>query len=163
MDGLDEMNPVPSPEEGYYGTQQPVRADYSEWRAQPLLAEARLILTRRPEPFVATFRGRGVLSIGPPPQLSEDHGTYYWGDLVKLAWTQEELSQAVHALLGGGRVDTALADLLATNFLRDSATEESISPRSPSWRMYSSKWARWIPARGSSPLVSHQANHCLSW
>ena len=38
-------------------------------------------------------------------------------------------------------------------------TEESISGRSPSWRMYSSTWARWIPTRGSSPLLWHQANH----
>ena len=73
------------------------------------------------EPFVATFRARGVLSIGPPPRIAEDNGTYYWGDLVKLAWTQEELSQAVHALLDAGQADSALAALLATNFLKDSA------------------------------------------
>jgi len=38
-------------------------------------------------------------------------------------------------------------------------TEESISPDSPSWRMYSSTWARWIPTKGSRPLLSHQENH----
>ena len=42
-------------------------------------------------------------------------------------------------------------------------TEVSIRPCSPSWRMYSSTWARWIPVKGSSPLVSHQVNHCRSW
>ena len=36
--------------------------------------------------------------------------------------------------------------------------EESISPQSPRWRMYSSTWARLIPTSGSSPLRSHQAN-----
>ena len=36
-------------------------------------------------------------------------------------------------------------------------------PGSPSWRMYSSTWARWIPTSGSSPLVSHQANQRRSW
>jgi len=42
-------------------------------------------------------------------------------------------------------------------------TEESINPDSPSWRMYSSTCARWIPISGSSPLVSHQANQRHSW
>ena len=41
--------------------------------------------------------------------------------------------------------------------------EESISPQSPRWRMYSSTWARWIPTSGSSPLVSHQPNQRRSW
>jgi len=40
---------------------------------------------------------------------------------------------------------------------------EEFNPRSPRPRMYSSTWARWIPARGASPLVSHQVNHCHSW
>lgn len=110
IDGLDEMSPIPSPEEVYYGTQQ-------AW-----LADARLILTRRPEPFVAMFRSRGVLSIGPPPQIAEDNGTYYWGDLVKLAWTQQELSEAVYRRLDGSQAQRVLADLLATNFLRDTGS-----------------------------------------
>ena len=40
--------------------------------------------------------------------------------------------------------------------------EESISPQSPRWRMYSSTWARLIPISGSSPLPSHQANQRAS-
>ena len=32
-------------------------------------------------------------------------------------------------------------------------TEETLSPPSPRWRMYSSTCARWIPTSGSSPLV----------
>lgn len=107
IDGLDEMSPIPSPEEVYYGTRQ-------SW-----LTDARLLLTRRPEPFAATFRARAVLSVGPPPQIAEDNGTYYWGDLVKIAWTQQELSEAVYRRLNGSQAQRVLADLLATNFLRD--------------------------------------------
>lgn len=110
IDGLDEMNPIPSPEEVYYGIRQP-------W-----LADARLILTRRPEPFVATFRARGVLSIGPPPDIAEDNGTYYWGDLVKLAWMQRELSEAVYRRLDGSQAQRVLADLLSTDFLGDTGS-----------------------------------------
>ena len=36
-------------------------------------------------------------------------------------------------------------------------------PGRPSWRMYSSTWARWMPTNGSSPFISHHANHRLSW
>ena len=42
-------------------------------------------------------------------------------------------------------------------------TDESMSPASPSCRMYNSTWARWIPRSGSSPLLSHQANQRRSW
>lgn len=107
IDGLDELQRVPSPEEVYNATQQP-------W-----LANARLILTRRPEPFVAMFRARSVLSIGPVPTINEVDGTYYWGELVQLSWTQQELSEALHKRLNGGPSQRVLAELLATNFLSD--------------------------------------------
>ena len=37
--------------------------------------------------------------------------------------------------------------------------EEAISPALPRPRMYSSTCARWIPTKGSSPLLSHHSNH----
>jgi hypothetical protein len=41
--------------------------------------------------------------------------------------------------------------------------EDAMSPASPSPRMYSSTWARWIPTSGSRPLPSHQSNQRRNW
>jgi hypothetical protein len=106
VDGLDDMDPLPAPEVVLYGTRQP-------W-----LADARVILTRRPATATATFGAHITLSVGPAPQIAED-GTHYWGDLVRLWWTQQELSEAVYRRFGAGRAEKLLADLLARDFLGD--------------------------------------------
>jgi Shedu protein SduA, C-terminal len=104
IDGVDELSPSPTPEEVYYATQQP-------W-----LREARLIVTRRPERSVAMFRSRSTLSIGPPPQVGDDAGTPYWGDLVRLTWSPEELGQVVVNRFGDALPAQLVEDLLASDF-----------------------------------------------
>jgi Domain of unknown function (DUF4263) len=89
VDGLDEISNMPSPEEVHWAT-------VSEW-----LRPATVVIMRRPEPFVAMMRSRSVLSIGgPPPEINEDAGTPYWGTVVRLSWTKEELYQAIFARSG---------------------------------------------------------------
>ena len=76
-------------------------------------------------------------------------------------WT---LGNRAYTAGSAGMIPSMCANLKKPRALHNiDTTEESIRPRSPRLRMYSSTWARWTPTKGSSPLRSHQAKHSRSW